>query len=123
MVTVFGLGKQYVEEFGDSPAESFVQYLEVLKASKEKISEYEQKLTDLKGITKCPTCGAEVPNGSLFCNACGTKVAVPTSTAAEGIHCSGCGAVISSGCKFCTTCGKPVETVNMEKSGEEGGEG
>lgn len=114
------IGKHYVEIHGEEKEDTFVEYLEILKASKDKILEYQQKLKELRGVSKCPTCGAEVPNGSLFCASCGTKmVAAPTGAldiSKEEKHCSGCGAVIPTGSKFCTSCGKPVAVENSENT-------
>jgi hypothetical protein len=32
------------------------------------------EIDQIKGITKCPNCGADVAAGNVFCNACGAKV-------------------------------------------------
>jgi class 3 adenylate cyclase len=45
---------------------------------------------------ECPSCKADVPDGSKFCNHCGT--AVP-------IRCAACGAQNRAGSKFCSECG------------------
>lgn len=117
------IGKKYVDEYGESPANLFAEYIEALKISQDKISEYQQKLKNLKGVTKCLSCGAEVPNGSLFCVVCGAKITAPESITREDIHCTGCGALIPKGSKFCTSCGKPIEDVknntNAQGEGEE----
>lgn len=103
------IGKHYVEVYGDSPENSFVEYMDALKASNNLIKEYQEKLKDLRGVSNCPTCGAEVPNGSLFCSSCGTKMMTSVNNASsEEVHCTVCGAVIPSGSKFCTSCGKSV---------------
>lgn len=111
------IGKRYVEEFGETPAEAFTEHMDALKTSKDKIADYQQKLKDLKGISICPACGAEVPNGSLFCAACGTKMVTPSVVPAEnGKVCSKCGAIVSEGSKFCTSCGQPVEQAAAESN-------
>ncbi len=112
------MGKLYAELHADAPEEAFAGFMEALKASKEKIEEYEQKLIELKGVSRCPSCGAEVPNGSLFCATCGTKMAQPSvevpseevqSEAAPAVmYCTSCGAVVPNGSKFCTVCGHPM---------------
>lgn len=48
----------------------------------------------------CNNCGQNVPDDSLFCPKCGTKV-----TAAR---CTGCGAVLTADAKFCSNCGTPA---------------
>src|SRR5229473_5254416 len=45
---------------------------------------------------ECPSCKADVPDGSKFCNGCGA--AVP-------IRCAACGAQNRAGSKFCSECG------------------
>ena len=106
------IGKKYVEQYGAAPAEDLKEYVDQVYASKEKIAEYQEKVTELKGITRCPSCGAEVPNGAAFCSVCGAKMEEKPANPAEPadtLHCTSCGAVISPGSKFCTSCGKPVE--------------
>lgn len=113
------LGRKYLEVKGDSPDDAFKEYIAALKISDEKVKEYQKKIIELKGVTKCPSCGAEVPNGSMFCSVCGSKVIVVTQQVTEAEkHCSSCGAVISSGSKFCTSCGKAVEDNTNNEQGE-----
>jgi class 3 adenylate cyclase/tetratricopeptide (TPR) repeat protein len=45
---------------------------------------------------ECPSCKADVPDGSKFCNGCG---------AAAPIRCAACGAQNRAGSKFCSECG------------------
>jgi class 3 adenylate cyclase len=45
---------------------------------------------------ECPSCKADVPDGSKFCNDCGTAVS---------IRCAACGAENRAGSKFCSECG------------------
>lgn len=54
----------------------------------------------IESSKKCPSCGAEVPANSKFCLECGAKM---TST-----KCT-CGADIPAGAKFCPECGKPTQ--------------
>lgn len=107
------IGRRYVEVCGDAPVEAVSALVDELKASNAKIEEYRNTLKELKGVSNCPKCGAEVPNNSLFCAACGNKMAEPANEAAaeaaqEVLHCTACGAVIAQGSRFCTTCGNPV---------------
>lgn len=117
------IGIRYAEEFGDAPADSFAGYIDALKAANDRLAEYRQKVQELKGVAKCPACGAEVPGDALFCVSCGTKLAAPGAAAAQGArHCAGCGAVILEGSKFCTVCGKPVDTPEAASNAEENAE-
>lgn len=71
------IGKRYVEELGDSPAESFAEDMDAVRLSQDKIEECRKKIADIKGVAKCPKCGAESPSGSAFCCACGAKMPEP----------------------------------------------
>lgn len=104
------IGKQYVELHREDPEEAFAEGIAKIKEFEKKIEEYKDNLIAVKNVSKCPQCGAEVPNGSMFCSACGTKMPVPVAAEPEAAeaHCAKCGAVIAEGSKFCTTCGEPV---------------
>ena len=47
----------------------------------------------------CPKCGAKLPKGSKFCNNCGAKLV---------LACPKCGAELAPGSKFCNNCGEKV---------------
>ena len=48
------------------------------------------------GMTLCPSCKAQLPPGSKFCNHCGAKL---------GQKCPNCGAEITADSAFCSECG------------------
>ena len=55
-----------------------------------------------KNITmKCPKCGNEAPQGSTFCNQCGTRLNAT-------MQCPSCGNMIPANSVFCPKCGKMV---------------
>lgn len=67
------------------------------------------------GLT-CPTCGAAVAEGNLFCNNCGTKLAptpapapapAPAEPAVEELKrsCPNCGTELEPDAAFCFNCG------------------
>jgi ribosomal protein L40E len=68
----------------------------------------------------CSKCGADLPDGSQFCQKCGEPVqsasvsgdfVVTTAT----LGCSGCGAKLAEGALFCSRCGKGVSTAREKK--------
>lgn len=114
------IGMKYVELYGEMQDENFVKEIQSIADSRRKIVELKEKIEELKGYTQCPNCGAEVPNGSVFCASCGTKITVVKNAEAGGArYCSGCGARIPEGSKFCTSCGQPVETAEADTAGQE----
>lgn len=51
------------------------------------------------GMMLCPNCHTKIPNGSKFCNHCGTKI---------NNKCPNCGADIIDGSAFCADCGQKL---------------
>jgi class 3 adenylate cyclase len=54
---------------------------------------------------ECPSCRADIPEESKFCDECGA--ALPG-------RCPSCGAAIRSGAKFCPACGKKLTASNCD---------
>ncbi len=52
-------------------------------------------------MKKCPFCGAELNDDSLFCTKCGNQLP-------KDNQCPHCGASVNDGDAFCTKCGKPL---------------
>lgn len=49
----------------------------------------------------CPNCGAQQPDGSVFCGSCGTKLAAPT----QKRICPHCNHELAANMMFCDQCG------------------
>ena len=90
-----------------------MEYLDEIKAAQNAIAECEQKLKDLRGVSVCPACGAEVGADSMFCPSCGNRMHTEQPKA-EGPVCPNCGAPIAAGSKFCTSCGVAVDEQNVK---------
>ena len=52
-------------------------------------------------MKKCPNCGAQVNDDSLFCTECGKPIS-------QGSVCPHCGASVNEGDAFCQNCGKSI---------------
>lgn len=52
-------------------------------------------------VKKCPTCGADILDGSVFCHGCGNKLP-------EEKKCPACGAVLTEDAAFCHECGQAI---------------
>ena len=60
---------------------------------------------------KCPNCGNMAPEGSLFCNQCGTPLK-------QEVQCPSCGEMIPANSVFCPKCGKMVRNDMAEEHTE-----
>lgn len=57
--------------------------------------------------TNCRKCGGDLPDGQVFCTACGTR-RDELSAAITNAQCAACNADVESGLRFCTRCGAPL---------------
>lgn len=60
---------------------------------------------------RCSRCGAEVPDGSRFCAACGEPTSAPPLAPEAPPLCPECGTPAEEGSRFCTACGRPMPAV------------
>ncbi|WP_052169748.1 zinc ribbon domain-containing protein [Pseudobutyrivibrio ruminis] len=127
------IGKLYFEMHLEDFEDCFKDHFAAINESLGKIQDYRQQITNIKGVVKCPNCGAEVPKDSAFCSSCGTPVPKQDVPAAEAVpveeatpveapaeeapaveapvekKCPSCGATLENGALFCTNCGTKVE--------------
>ena len=68
------------------------------------------RIQDVKGMQRCPRCGAEISKEFAFCNFCGAAIPVNerNEAPADGVQCPKCGAVVEKGMRFCTACGQEI---------------
>lgn len=114
------IGKSYYEKhMHDSSAEEHA-LIEEVNALFAEISQNQEKIKQIKGIVKCPNCGADVPLNAAFCSSCGAKAvhdAVLSEAPAEDTgnvrQCPNCHAVVAEDDLFCNNCG-----TKMDKGGD-----
>lgn len=99
------IGKKYFEIHADDCEAVLVGMINSIKASKDKIDEYSEQIKQLKGVTKCPNCRADVQNGSPFCSFCGVKLGITAPSMPNITFCTNCGNKIEDNAAFCTNCG------------------
>ena len=116
----YQVGKLYVTMHSHDHEEEFAGMVASIAESEEKIKSYRQQIQDIKGVVRCPQCGAEVQSGVAFCSSCGAPMpkVQPVNTG-DMVRCEGCGAMNKKGVRFCTSCGKPmVHVATSETTGE-----
>lgn len=107
------IGKLYVEKHQHDFEEEFGESIAIIKESQNKIADYQMQIRNIKGVIKCPSCGAEVPQDATFCAGCGTAISRTENekTYAEACTkvCPNCGEKLADNVLFCTQCGTKVE--------------
>ena len=67
------IGKRVYETEKDSDSSAFEEVF-MIKRTFEEIEEIRQDIAEIKGMMKCPKCGADVAPDSRFCPSCGASV-------------------------------------------------
>jgi RNA polymerase subunit RPABC4/transcription elongation factor Spt4 len=80
----------------------------------EGIEVFREKIRQLKGIKKCPSCANEIDEDQTFCSKCGAKQAESIKTVIPETKgkktCAGCKAEIGEDLSFCPKCGAKQTT-------------
>lgn len=101
------IGKSYCQKHKmDEEAEEKELINEIIKLEEE-INQNKEQIKKIKGVERCPQCGAEVVMGSAFCNSCGARIAEERNEA--GKRCPQCGGMIDGEDIFCNSCGKKLK--------------
>lgn len=88
-------------------AEERLQSAKEEKAAKEQAEAEERARREAEQqANACPSCGAHCPEGSKFCQECGTRLPVPEATTKR--FCPNCGTEIPTGHRFCQGCGTKI---------------
>jgi rRNA maturation endonuclease Nob1 len=109
--TYLQIGKLFYAKYRNNCDSEFAGMVAAVADSESKIAEYRQQIKDIKGITHCEKCGAEVPVGAQFCNACGNRMSAPAVADPNMVKCPACGAMIDKNMRFCTSCGQAMTVV------------
>lgn len=106
------IGQQYYESHKDDLTAEYRELLDEINDLYAEIAEKREKIKQIKGVVKCPNCGADVPLNAAFCNACGAKIerddAAGEKSGAQR-RCPACHAVVSAEDSFCNNCGTKVD--------------
>ena len=106
------IGREYVEKFAGSADRILPEVFEQISESEKEIASLNERIRELKGISICAECGAEVENGVKFCPKCGAAVKkkgdIIETTAVEAPVCPKCQAPIEEGQEVCVVCGEQL---------------
>lgn len=115
------LGKAYYESHADDHSTEFETQMAAIRELFAEIERFRREADEIAARRRCPACGAQLPEGSQFCNFCGVRLAeVPGSTgqpapAPVQKACPKCKAAIGPNQLFCVSCGADLR--NMATNG------
>ena len=101
------IGQSYYERHSGDAEPQLQPAVEEIKALFAEIAQHKEEIKQIKGIVKCPHCGADVP----------FQAAAPAEEPAEDVQiCPVCGTASGKDNLFCTHCGAKLK----EKENQEG---
>lgn len=106
------IGKAYYEIHKDEANDEQAASMAEITALLAQIAENDEKIKQIKGVTKCANCGADIASDAMFCNNCGTKVVRETAPV-EAAPAAPVAAPAAEAQRLCPTCGQPVGKDNM----------
>lgn len=112
------IGQAYYQSHSASPEPEFQQEVEEIRTLLAEIAQHQEEIKQIKGVVKCPSCGADVPLRAAFCNSCGTRMTPEASPAEGGRVCPVCGAAVAEGNQFCTHCGSRLNQDETKENQE-----
>lgn len=108
------IGQSYFQRHKDDAGAEEAQQIAQINALFQEIAQCREEIKQIKGVVKCPSCGAEVALHSAFCNSCGARV--PQAEAAEAPVpedaqiCPNCHAAVPKENLFCDHCGTKLDS-------------
>lgn len=106
------LGEMYYGSHKDDSSAEFYEIITEINKLYFEIEQKQEKIKQIKGVVKCPQCGADVVPNAAFCNVCGSKIKRETAEAAKDesqIYCPVCQAVVDPADSFCNHCGTKLK--------------
>lgn len=73
------IGRRYVENLAAERRDLFGDQIDLIAQAQGRIEALRRELDEVKGLGKCPYCGAAVEAGKAFCGNCGAKLTQPAA--------------------------------------------
>lgn len=68
------IGRAYYEAHKNDLTKEFPEQMDAIVNAEKMIKDLEKRISELRGTQKCSSCGNDVPDDSVFCPKCGTKM-------------------------------------------------
>lgn len=73
------IGRRYMENLAGERRDLFGDQIDLIAQAQGRIEALRRELDEVKGLGKCPYCGAAVEAGKAFCGNCGAKLTQPAA--------------------------------------------
>lgn len=73
------IGRRYMENLAAERRDLFGDQIDLIAQAQGRIEALRRELDEVKGLGKCPYCGAAVEAGKAFCGNCGAKLTQPAA--------------------------------------------
>ena len=107
------IGEKYYLLHKDDVEEALAPIVGDINALYAEIHDFEEQIKTIRGVVKCPNCGADIPLNAAFCSSCGAPAPLsekPVEAVPEGAReCPNCHKLMSAENKFCTSCGTKLD--------------
>jgi len=104
----------YYEAHKHDPEAQYQEDIAKISNLYSEIAQSQEKIKQIKGVVKCPQCGADVPLNAAFCNACGAKIehdSVAKTNGGINKICPVCHFAVDPEDSFCNHCGAKIENM------------
>lgn len=71
------IGRRYMENLAGERRDLFGDQIDLIAQAQGRIEALRRELDEVKGLGKCPYCGAAVEAGKAFCGNCGARLPQP----------------------------------------------
>lgn len=70
------IGKLFINQNVSAVPEEYVKYIDALREAKDKITQYTDKIVQIRRIQLCVECNQKIKNSMQFCPYCGAKISI-----------------------------------------------
>lgn len=97
--------------YKNDPLPEVAEQIQQVTDLHQQIENCKAQIKAINAANLCPSCGAKIKSGAVYCSECGCKLSMQEASSASGqvTYCSVCGSPLEADVNFCLECGKKIE--------------
>lgn len=103
------LGRAYYEDHAGGQQTEYETQMAAIREAFAEIDRCQREADEIAARKRCPACGTQLPEGSIFCNMCGARLPEAPGSAEQSKPeqkvCPKCGNALGLDDLFCVSCG------------------